>query len=716
MKHRPDSRLEGILLAEAVRSLEETGIPLEGAANASAAACAQGGGFETRIINRACALPAAQPLRAALAHLRGATLLVAVGASTLAMAGGGGAAHALLTATAGGPVNVFLSLVTLLGLPVLTLLVWILLLALTSGRMAAGAIGRSVLAFAGRLARWLDSGPIQIAAVRAAARVLAESGAARWLAGALSHVLWLAYLVGVLAVLLLHFSTREYEFTWETTILAQRHYEAATQVLAVLPSWLGFAVPDATMVAESREPSDAVPAAVRQAWAGLLLGCIVVYGLAPRAVALLFSAVAARRAIGRIRLDTSHVGFARLRPVLMPVARPVGIVDPDRREDAALSMDAAEAPPVGAEGAVALLGLEIDQPRSDWPPHVPGIEWQDLGFVNDRTDRHRAVDRLAAAVPAPRAVLVVCALTLTPDRGHLAFLCDLKRAARVALVILLTGGQRLRDRGHPLTLATRIDDWRRLARKAGVPDERVLAVDLDHLTDESAERLARQLGGHAERVNEGVGAAAIGEAFDIIADHARRWPGAPDERQRLALQREIAALYRNRLRQWPSALGLKWTEGMPDAPTMSSAAERVVSLLPARLRISPRWLTAGALAGALGCLAAATLATPVALAALPAWSGLGAAVAAVLEQARGNEREAAADRAQDLGEPVAAAAMFALILHLQGREEATITDVLDRTLGEGDVPRLADAAAARAWLDALQRRLDEALDAVGSRP
>jgi hypothetical protein len=710
MQHRPDFPLDGILLAEAVRSLEEAAGTLDGAADAAAAACAKGGSFETRIIRRAYGLPAAQSLLAALAHLRGATMLAVVITSVLALAGGGTAAHALLT-TANATINVYLSLITLLALPILTLLVWLLLVAMTSGRMAAGIVGRGVLALAGRLARWLDTGTTQLAMVRAAARVSAESGAARWLASALSHLLWLAYLLGVLVVLLLHFSTREYAFSWETTILAERHYQAATEVLAVLPGWLGFPVPDASMVAESRQSSVTMATATSHAWAGLVLGCIVVYGILPRAVALLFSALAARRAVGRIRLDTSHLGFARLRPLLMPAARSVGIVDPERPDDTERVVDTAESPPLGRDGPVALIGLEIDRPASGWPPSVRGIEWQDLGFVNDRTDRQRALDGLAEGIPTPRAVLIACALTVTPDRGHLAFFRDLKRQARLALVILLTGGQRLRARGHPQTLATRVDDWRRLALAAGVPEERVIEVDLDHLTDASARRLARRLGADPGALAEDDGGhPVIGEAFDTIADHARRWQDVPDERQRLALHQAIAALYRNRLSHWPGALRLTLEDGVPDAQSLSAAAERVVALLPARLRISPRWLSAGALAGALGCLATATLAAPVALAALPAWTGLGAALAAVLERATTGETAATAE-GRDIGEPVAAAAMFALILHLQGREEATITDLLDRTLGDDDVPRLADASAARAWLDATRERLDRALPA-----
>jgi hypothetical protein len=618
--------------------------------------------------------------------------------------------------TIAAPINVFLSLATLLGPPILTLLVWLLLVAMTAGRMGAGVIGRVVLALAGRLARWFDGGPAQLALVRAAARVFAESGAARWLTSALSHLLWLAYLLGVLAVLLLHFTTREYAFNWETTILDQRHYQAVTEVLAVLPGWLGFPVPDASMVAESRTPSTTTPAAIRHAWAGLLLGCIVVYGILPRVAALLFSALAARRDLGRIRLDTSHPGFARLRPLLMPLAQPVGVVDPDRSEDTVLSVDTAEPPPLGREGPFVLIGLEIDRPAGDWPPSIHGLKWQDLGFVNDRTDRHRVIQDLATVIPRPRAVLVACALTVTPDRGHLAFFRELQRQTRFALVILLTGGQRLRARGHPQTLATRIEDWRRLALAAGVPDERVIELDLDHLTDESAKRLAQRLAGDPGATVEGAGKqAAIGEAFDIIVDHARRWQDVPDERQRLALQLAIARLYRNRINQWTGALRLTWEDGVPDGATLSAAAGRVVALLPAQLRMSPRWLAAGALAGALGCVATATLAAPVALAALPAWTGLGAALAAVLERTTTRKPTATAE-VRDIGEPVAAAAMFALILHLQGREEATITDLLERTLGNDDVPRLANASAARAWLDGVHGRLDSALHAVGAQP
>ena len=57
-----------------------------------------------------------------------------------------------------------------------------------------------------------------------------------------------------------------------------------------------------------------------------------------------------------------------------------------------------------------------------------------------------------------------------------------------------------------------------------------------------------------------------------------------------------------------------------------------------------------------------------------------------------------------------AAALFAVLLELQGRDEATISRVLDRTFeGGGEVP----AAQVRAFLDEIRHRLDLALAAEG---
>ncbi len=724
MQDRTETRLDGVLLAEATRLLEESGGALDGSDAAAAAATATGGDFETRIVARARALPTAGPLGTALVHLRGATVLALGTGVILAFAGGGGAAHALLTASAGGAVNVFHALATLLGLPTLTLLIWLAFITLGSalggGRIAAaGTLGRGILALARWFARLLDRGPAQLMMVRATAQVFGASPAGRWWASAVSHLMWLAFLLGVLAALLLHFSTREYSFNWETTILAERHYLAATQALGALPGWLGFPVPDAGIVAASSRDTEAAATAAatvasRRAWAGLLLGCILVYGILPRIVALLFALFAVRRATARIDLDTSHPGFARLRPALMPVARQAGIVDPEPPAIMAATTGAAEPPPLGEGGPVAVIGLEIDAPAGGWPPTVREVEWEDLDFVSDRTDRRRVLDHLRGASVRPRAVLIVCALPVTPDRGHRMFIRDLQCQTGVAVLMLLTGGQRLRARGHPERLTERIEDWRSVAEAAGVPDGRVLEADLDHLTDESMARLARWLRPEHGTHRGSATPSSIAPAFDLIVEHAGGWRGVPAERERLALQHAIAELYRGGARRWTELLHLPVPHGLPDAASVASAAERMAGLLPARLQLSPRWLAAGALAGGIGCVAAAALVAPVAIASLPAWAGIGAAVSAVLQQA-GARRPAETEHAArpDLSEPVCAAALFALVLHLQGRDEAAITRLLDRALvrapGDGDPPPMPDAAAARDWLEGVRLHLEDAM-------
>ena len=55
---------------------------------------------------------------------------------------------------------------------------------------------------------------------------------------------------------------------------------------------------------------------------------------------------------------------------------------------------------------------------------------------------------------------------------------------------------------------------------------------------------------------------------------------------------------------------------------------------------------------------------------------------------------------------VRAAALFALLLELQGRDEATITRLLDRVIDDDDDLDAASAAQTRAWLDRMRHRLD----------
>lgn len=117
---------------------------------------------------------------------------------------------------------------------------------------------------------------------------------------------------------------------------------------------------------------------------------------------------------------------------------------------------------------------------------------------------------------------------------------------------------------------------------------------------------------------------------------------------------------------------------------------------------------AGAAAGALGCVAAATFLAPVAIAALPTWAAIGAALGLVIQPKPGSDGSANA-APDDLGDAVRAAALFALLLELQGWDETTITSILEDTVDDDGSTPLADASAVASWLNHLRHRFDLAV-------
>lgn len=704
------------LLAEAVRVHEETrGAPLhEPAADERAGAVA--GDLEQRIVARAQALSVAPALQRALDHLRSGTQAAFAAALVGALVAGAGAARLVLGAYGEGPVNFFLALVSLLGLHTLMLLVWLLVIVFQPGSAAASLLGGLVLRLGRRLTRWLHSGPLELAALRASGEVLAGPPIGRWLLSGISHSLWLAYLVGCLGVLLLLLGTRQYDFAWETTILSERAYVTIARIIAAPVDALGFSVPDPEQIAASRRTGLGQLYAGRASWGELLVGCLIVYGLVPRGLALCVTAIALMRVRARYRLDLTRPGFARLQGRLVAFARPVGVVDKEVPSIAEEGHPVAPATVIDGPGPIGIVGLEIEAPKEGWPPAIPRIDWWDMGFAEDRGDRQRVVERLASAVPAPKAVAIVCSLAATPDRGTGAFLSNVVKASRTPVLLLATHGQRLRERSPLGEVEQRIADWRQLGVNAGIAPAHVIDVDLDHLTTDSRRRLARLLG-----VTGDVGTPPtrhLGQAFDLIVDHASGWRKEPDAAARAELHRAIARLWDAEGVDgsgWKSLLRIhSWDLAKP-AESLTTAADRVIGLLPVRLRLDPRWLAAGAAGGALACVAAAGLLAPAAIASLPAWAGLGAALTALLpKRDAGKEAAGKTGEVPDFTAAVDAGSLFAMLLELQGRDETTIGRVLDAAVGddEGNHP-LSDVAAVRAWLDDLQTRFDAALATEG---
>lgn len=429
-------------LTEAVRLREEHAGPLDDQ-EANRRARQLGGDLATRIENRALWLAERDGMRAALLHWKQGARLALLVLLAVAVLSGAGLAFAAL-GDGQRPVNVFWAVGSLLGVNLLLLLSWAMSFSLAGEQGAS--LGRVWLWLSEKLAR--DAQAVHLAP--ALLLLLQRQRLNRWLLGALVNGLWLLALGSALLVLLVLLATRRYGFVWETTILSDQTFIDLTQALGALPALLGFSVPDMAMIRASGV-SQPVLELARQAWAGWLLGVLVVYGLLPR---LLLAATCLwrwRRGRQHLSLDLQLPGYSTLREALMPSSERLGINDP---EPAAMPEVARLADAEHSAGAL-LVGLELDDQRP-WPPALPASV-VDAGILDSRESRNRLLEQLSRFPPARLAI--ACDPRRSPDRGSLALIAELARSAGATRIWLMQAppGQALDSE--------RLGDWHQALEK-----------------------------------------------------------------------------------------------------------------------------------------------------------------------------------------------------------------------------------------------------------
>ena len=432
-------------LTEAVRLREEHAGPLEDQ-EANRRARQLGGDLPARIEHRALWLAERDGMRSALQHWKqGARLALAL-LLVLAVTSGAGLALAAL-GDSQRPVNVFWALGSLLGLNLLLLLGW------AGGFFFAGEQGATL----GRLWLWLSekfARDAQAAHLAPALLVLLQrQKLSRWLLGSLVHGLWLVALGTALVMLLVLLATRRYGFVWETTILGADTFIGLTQALGALPALLGFSVPDVDMIRASGASQPALELA-RQAWAGWLIGVLLVFGILPRLLLAVLCLWRWRRGRKQLGLDLNLPGYSHLREALMPSSERLGVNDAAPETLPQIVRGAGEA---STEGAL-LVGLELDDQRP-WPPALPHSV-RDAGILDSRESRNKLLEQLSRFPPARLAI--ACDPRRSPDRGSLALLAELARNAAATRIWLLQAlpGQALD--------ADRLGDWHHALEQLGL--------------------------------------------------------------------------------------------------------------------------------------------------------------------------------------------------------------------------------------------------------
>jgi hypothetical protein len=417
--------LPDLWLAETVRLREEHWGPLEDQ-DAVRQARRADGPVEDRVLLRARLIARRERLDERVAEWRrgaavAATLLLVLGV----LAGAGTAWSAL--GDGARVVNIVWTIGALLGLHVLTFLLWLASFAAGSAAIGAG-LGRAWLWLTRKLAR----GPDAALAPQALLTLLGRAGAARWLFGAISHLVWLVALAAAVATMLAVLSTARYRFAWATTLLAPDDFVGLTQALGWLPARLGFPMPAADMVRLS-DGTHALPAAAHAQWAWWLIGVVAVYGILPRLAAWIVSAIRLRGALRALHVDMALPGYAALRARLLPPAESLeqeGAEPPPHT----LRIAADAIPPTGDQAILVGLELPGDMP---WPPATAPAAVRVAGNLDSREQRHALLDALARA-PA-RRLLIACDARQTPDRGTLALIADLAGKAAQTRVWLLAG-------------------------------------------------------------------------------------------------------------------------------------------------------------------------------------------------------------------------------------------------------------------------------------
>ncbi len=483
---------EGRLIAEALR-YHEAAAALGADVHAETAARDAAGDLEHKIIVHARNRETARAMDEALQHLRNAMRIVIGLGAAIASVAGIATAHTALSAPPGTPVNFHWALLGLLGVETVVLVLWIAFALASRGESTSPSLGGFVFAAGRWLARVLHRDAVQVAMVRAVAAVNARGPIAHWSFGTITHGLWFAFLAGALAMSLLLLSVKQVSFVWQTTILSEQSYLPTTEALAALPRLVGFSTPTADDIRASRWTGHgAPPRRVSRAWAELLVASLILYGLVPRLLLFALCWFKRSRAIRSFRLDLDLPEYQRLRERLMPPVRGKRIVDGDDEPvgDAGPGLDAP--PVIEFDGPVALVGLEIEIPVDGWPPASVDVDWRDLGSVDNRDDRQRAVGALESSPPG--LVLVAVSLLTSPDRGMGGFLEKLRRAGAAPIALLLTDGGRLVGRFRSGDAAQRIDDWRRLCTGAGIPPNRAIEFELNDPSASDQARLAGLLG------------------------------------------------------------------------------------------------------------------------------------------------------------------------------------------------------------------------------
>jgi len=425
----------------------------------------------------------------AAAAIRGSLSAVRLLVPLVGMAAGFAMLSAALPAPDVRPVSVFQFVAEGVLLPGVFLL-WTLLLT----QALAGSVGRwhwASWVTALVRSRALDT---QVGAL--AGRVLRRSGVAAPLFASLSHSFWLVSLAVFVGLGAWRFTFVDYLFSWSSTLsfTGEQVHSVFCVLVAPIEWFPGIEAPSLEQVRLSEfgslglgggvggsfVHSTADPIAdqsLRKGWFSVLLAVVVVWGMLPRLCALGVARVSVRRSVARCLGDATS---RMILSALTPIAPPKG-GEPRREEP--------DAPPhrtVGAEdGSRAGRGLDLlvfatGEPNPELLKHLAidrlGLSGKVSAIVADDDDdaMDNAIAHLAS-VAGPEGAVVTFGVEAIPDALKEEFVQRVVASlgADAPVHVLITGTDRFRRSPRGKRTEARVEAWRAMSVRAGVPANRV---------------------------------------------------------------------------------------------------------------------------------------------------------------------------------------------------------------------------------------------------
>ncbi|OCG62624.1 DUF2868 domain-containing protein [Gilliamella sp. Fer4-1] len=335
------------------------------------------------------------------------------------------------------PVNLYWAIFSLLGMHLVTLLIWLLSFFFFSN------LGGSLLVY---YWLWLTKKFSQKKTVQQLIPAFVELFGVRirWLIGFVLNLFWTLILSSALLVLVVLFSTQHYRFEWKTTLLSSDAIINLTHYLGWLPSLIGFTIPNNDIIRLSEQALNASDA--RSAWAIWLLGVFCVYGLIIRLLCMVICGLNWVISCRQIKLNTQTACYQLLANDLQPLL--VNVEDADSKGKDKVSHLTNHFIEDG-QGAF-LVAIDIQE---DWSP-PDSVTF--LGFLNTREQRRNILDYLQLS-PAKK-LLIAIDTDRAPDRGMLNLINQLMNKSQQNRIWFINQGKQLNN-WQDLSLQSATPTW-----------------------------------------------------------------------------------------------------------------------------------------------------------------------------------------------------------------------------------------------------------------